>query len=240
MELEKFELFYNFVTSKYIVKLWHLWHIVYYSLLCNKLEIRNTLVSCVRIAISHDSREWFMLRNIRIMCWNIDRERRKRGPDAAGVRRFISRRTLRFYKSMESSKARIKSLQSGRNVLDRRRMLRVWQTPDIAWREVIERRHKDRTRLREEAESLEFRQDVIAWRRRIFMILELISALLTLVYMYFCTIIIARYYIMFITIYAIFFRCSKLRSSVFAQSTEILNIQFFIHRIIEWFKNYTL
>lgn len=126
--------------------------------------------------------------------------------------------------------------KAAETVLDRRRMLRVWQTPDIAWREVIERRHKDRTFT----ESLEFRQDVIAWRRRIFMILGLISALLTLVYMYFCTIIIARYYIMFITIYAIFFRCSKLRSSVFAQSTEILNIQFFIHRIIEWFKNYTL
>lgn len=63
---------------------------------------------------------------------------------------------------MESSKARIKSSQSGRNVLDRRRMLRVWQTPDTAWREVIERRHKDRTRLREEAESLEFRQDETA------------------------------------------------------------------------------
>lgn len=55
-----------------------------YSLLCNRLEIRNTLLSCVRIAISHDSREWFMSRNIRIMCWNIDRERRERRTGCCG------------------------------------------------------------------------------------------------------------------------------------------------------------
>lgn len=55
-----------------------------------------------------------MSRNTRIMCWNIDRERRKCGPDAAGVRRFIPLADVALSKSMESSKAGIKSSQNGR------------------------------------------------------------------------------------------------------------------------------
>jgi len=58
-------------------------------------------------------KEWFMSRNTRIMCWNIDRERRKCGPDAAGVRRFILP-DVALSKSMESSKAGIKSSQNDR------------------------------------------------------------------------------------------------------------------------------
>lgn len=65
-------------------------------------------------------REWFVSRNTRIMCWNIDRERRKCGPDAAGVRRFIPLADVALSKSMESSKAGIKSSQNGRTYRTRR------------------------------------------------------------------------------------------------------------------------
>lgn len=79
----KFFWLYNFE----IVKLWFTVSLLYNSLYNWRLEICLCRLRGSSFRMIHKG--WFMSRNTRIMCWNIDRERRKRGPDAAGIRRFI-------------------------------------------------------------------------------------------------------------------------------------------------------
>lgn len=125
--------------------------------------------------------EWFISRNAcGITCWNIDRSgsgNADRMP--AGVCRFIPRRTLRRGSQWNRPRFKLNPRWRGsyrtddgcrgfgkHQTLKRKREKEGWLNDDIKT-----------GRLREEAQSLEFRQDGAARRRRIFTMAGLIRAL---------------------------------------------------------------
>lgn len=129
-------------------------------------------------------REWFMSRNIRIMCWNIDRERRKCGPDVAGGFADLYRTGGRWRFPSQWNRPRLelnprKTTEHTGPTTDATSLANTRRVERGDWTATVKIIH-----LWEEAKSLEFRQDEAARRHRIFMMLDLIRALLACVFLY--------------------------------------------------------